>query len=272
MSVVQALLSCFDEYVETMEVPAAEAVEALLLLLKAGEADKFLEVMNGDAEARRQHVELLKRSFEENPAWMEKQMLLQSAELRAAYLDAARQKLASVTAFVYVDAIERSQAEKMHLMADTKHQLLQLSVAEEFLSRLPAGFNRAKELSDWSVKEPSSEQADSYLSEACNCFLFMLDTACVVMCRSLLEEVMERKIPPALMNSEGLLRPKDRMLGRLLDVVNNNLQELKIHPEVPSLVSSVNKIASGAAHHQPVDGHAAFRCLQTTRKAILYLL
>ena len=79
--------------------------------------------------------------------------------------------------------------------------------------------DRAERLLEWSVNESVSEQADMYMAEVCNCFLYGLDAACVVMCRTLLEEVLRRKIPPAVMTANGITQEMDRTLGRMAEVV-----------------------------------------------------
>jgi hypothetical protein len=272
LSVIQSLLTCFDDYIDTTPVPAAEAQEALLVLLRNGEADRFLEIMKGNPERNRELIEAFKRTYSERAAWFEEQTHDICSELRSEYLQTARRKLSSLTEFVLVDAVERSHAEKMNLLADTNHQLLEISVAHEFISRLPNGLNRAQQLSEWAVKEPSSEKADLYLAEACNCFLFGFDTSCVVMCRSLLEEVLERKLPDSILSGAKRSNSKGWTLGSLLDVVNNNLTESGISRDVPVLVRKINEIGSTAAHQSPVSPQEALDCLKKTRAAILRLL
>lgn len=272
MSPIQALLNCFDECVDNMPVPAADALEAILQLLKEGRGEDFIRLMKGDESSNREMLENLIRSYEAKPIEFEGWVNETCAEYRSEYLNTARRKLDSLTAFVHVAVVERSQAEKMILLADTKNQLLHLSVAHSFVSRLPNGLNRANQLSEWSITVPSSEQADLYLMEACNCFLFGLDTACVVMCRSLLEEVLERKLPTSLLLENARLKGKGWTLGSLLDVINNNLNASGISAQIPARLRSVNSAGSRAAHFEPVTPQAALSCLKETRSLILELL
>ena len=56
---------------------------------------------------------------------------------------------------------------------------------------------RATELRECVVAAGCSEEADRYLDEATRCYFFGLYTACAVMCRSVLEEAIKQKLPPA---------------------------------------------------------------------------
>jgi hypothetical protein len=265
------LISCFDHYIETISIPSVDAMQGLLTLLKSGEADKFLDTMKGDREHNRELLEGFKKSYAEDPQRFEEETYDSCARLRKDYLQAARSKLNTVTGFALVDSVTHSQGDQLYLGAGSQNQLLQVSVADDFISRLPSGVDRAERLLEWSVNEAASEQADMYMAEACNCFLYGLDAACVVMCRTLLEEVLKRKIPADVLLSNGISQDKDCTLGRLLEVVKKYRRPLGIHREVPALVEAVMQAGYGVLHQEPVTGSVALACLQQTRKAIVHL-
>jgi len=272
VSIIDSLIACFDHYIETMPIASVDALKGLLTLLKSGEADKFLDTMKGDREHNRELLEGFKKSYAEDPQKFEEETYDSCARLRRDYLQAARTKLNTVTGFALVDSVSSSQSEQFYLGAGSQNQLLQVSVADDFVSRLPGGVDRAERLLEWSVNEPASEQADMYMAEVCNCFLYGLDAACVVMCRTLLEEVLRRKIPADVLLSNGMSQDKDRTLGRLLDVVKKYRRPLGIHRDVPDQLEAVARAGHGALHQEPVTGSVALECLQQTRKAIVQLL
>ncbi len=272
MSIVDSLIACFDHYIETMPIASVDALKGLLTLLKSGEADKFLDTMKGDREQNRELLEGFKASYAKDPQKFEEETFDSCARLRKDYLQTARTKLNTVTGFALVDSVSSAQNEQHYLGAGSQNQLLQVSVADDFMSRLPGGVDRAERLLEWSVNEPASQQADMYMAEVCNCFLYGLDAACVVMCRTLLEEVLRRKIRPEVLAANGMSQDKDRTLGRLLDVVKKNRKPLGFQRDVPDLVEAVARAGYGSLHQEPVTGTVALECLQNTRKAIVQLL
>ncbi len=272
MSIVDSLIACFDHYLETMPIPSVDALKGLLTLLKSGEADKFLDTMMGDREHNRALLEGFKQSYADNPQKFEDETFDRCARLRKDYLQAARTRLNTVTGFALVDSVSSAQSQQHYLGAGSQNQLLQVSVADDFMSRLPGGVDRAERLLEWSVNEPASQQADMYMAEVCNCFLYGLDAACVVMCRTLLEEVLRRKLPAEVLSANGMSQDKDRTLGRLLEVVKKNRRPLGIHRDVPDLLEDVARAGYGSLHQEPVTGAVALGCLQKTRKAIIQLL
>jgi hypothetical protein len=272
VSIVDALIACFDHYVETMPIASVDALKGLLSLLKSGDADKFLDTMKGDREYNRELLEGFKTRYAEDPLRFEEETYDSCARLRRDYLQAARTKLNTVTGYALVDSVTFSQTERFYLGAGSQNQLLQVSVADDFVSRLPGGVDRAERLLEWSVNESVSEQADMYMAEVCNCFLYGLDASCVVMCRTLLEEVLRRKIPQDVLTANGISQDKDRTLGRMVDIVKKNRKRLGIHRDVPDLLDAVTRAGYGALDQEPVTGSVALECLQQTRKAIVQLL
>jgi hypothetical protein len=272
VSIVDSLISCFDHYIETMPIASVDALQGLLTLLKNGEPDKFLDTMKGDREQNRAILEGFKKSYAEDPQKFEEETYDSCARMRKDYLQAARSKLNTVTGFALVDSVSYVTGGQLYLGAGSQNQLLQLSVADDFISRLPGAADRAERLLEWSVAEAPSDQADALMAEACNCFIYGLDAACVLMCRTLLEDVLKRKIPADVQLTNGVSQDKDRTLGRLLDLLKKYRRALNIHRDVPDLVEAVDKAATGVMHQEPVTGSMGLLCLQQTRKAVVLLL
>ena len=116
-----------------------------------------------------------------------------------------------------------------------------------------------------------SDEADRYLDEATRCYFFGLHTACAVMCRSVLEEAIKQKLPPALAR---LVRTRYRnaaTLGNLLHEVNNNLQLTGIDPGFPAVANRVNDTGKKAVHQGLLREDEARRCLQSAREALQLL-
>jgi hypothetical protein len=112
---------------------------------------------------------------------------------------------------------------------------LRAVVAEEFVDLVEPAVARATYLRECVVTSSPSEEADRYLDEATRCSFFALFTACAVMCRSLLEEAIQQKLPEGL---RKLIRSRYRSpatLGKLRHEINNNLLATGIAADVPRL-------------------------------------
>jgi hypothetical protein len=97
-------------------------------------------------------------------------------------------------------------------------------------------------------------------------------TACAVMCRSVLEEAIKQKLPPALTR---LLRTRYRntaTLGNLLHEVNNNLQMTGFDTDFPRMANMVNDVGRKAVHQGLLSEDEARACLQNARRALELLL
>lgn len=263
MTIALELSMRLDELIEESPVPSSDALDALVSLFRAHRKEELLEIFQDH-----NIVADLQKSYDKNPERFEESWKQKRKELRTGYFEEAEKKLDSLTRFVEIRTGERSLAEKMHLLFANDDELLEISVAKDVVStKLPGATKRAKLLREWDVKEPSSEQADRYLSEACSCFIYGFFTACAVMCRSLAEEVIERKLPHSLLSDS-----KDRTLGELLTVINNNLLESGFDREIPRLIRLINEIGSGAAHQTAISEEEALDCVKKTHKAISLLL
>ena len=262
MTAIQELRSSFEDIVDRAEVPAADFLESLLRILRNADAAKVLREA-GLAAAESDRVI---RAYTDDPIRFVEQTSITCASLRSEFQEAAKRKLDSLTGFFLINIIEKTQAEKMISLFDNQHQLLNLGVANDFISKLPDGFSRAKQLSAWAATVSSSEQADLYLKEACSCFLYGFDTACVILCRALLEEILERYL-----SNEMLAAGARWTLGSLLQEVEANLAKRPIPRQARDLMEAVNKVGSTAAHRGSANELIAIECLRNTRTAVLIL-
>ena len=158
----------------------------------------------------------------------------------------------------------------MQRLADQNNTLLETAFAYKLFDLIVPAANRASKLAEVVVKEPSSEEADHYLEEASQCYF--LFTACVVMCRSLLEEVLERKLPRSLLERRPGNKESDMTLGTLLYEVNNS----EFAPKMPAgflrAARTVNQINKRGAHVSRVSADDAWECLKQARAALTLLL
>jgi hypothetical protein len=265
-------VASFERLLKSVSVPAADAVEALAVLIRAGRVEEFLPFIRGDVDSARATLLGIQDYYHREPVEAVNAWNKMASDLRFEYRSTARRKLDTLRKLHIIGTVEREQSEKMNLIADTSNQLLELSLSEDLLSRIEGAVRRGSQLMEWSVSQASSETADGYLSEAATCFLYGLFTSSAVMCRSLLEEITERRLPLHLLAEGRLADPKRRTLGDLLDVLNNNFPEVGVSAETPRLIRRVNELGSRAAHQEAIEETDALECLQKTRLAIIQLL
>ena len=122
------------------------------------------------------------------------------------------------------------------------------------------------------VAGESSEEADRYLDEATRCYFFGLFTACAVMCRSVLEEAIKRRLPAGLAQQVRRRYRNAPTLGNLLHEVNDNLKLAGIDPAFPALANRVNDMGRRAVHQELLSEEEARFCLQSAREALGLLL
>jgi hypothetical protein len=157
--------------------------------------------------------------------------------------------------------------------------LLQVAFAYKVIELMKPAAERAARISELSVAEASSAEADSYLEEACYCYFYQLDTACAITCRSVLEEVVERKISHRILDEWRSEQKKDGSnseptLGTLVYLCKNRTKknEWRLPLSAFASVDDVIKIGNRAAHRQPISGSDAFDCLTAARKAVAEIL
>lgn len=277
VDIVQHLQISFDEYLEDAKGPVEEAIDALLGVLRPENAKQLWNAMASDDFQARDLIEELLPVWRADPAECERRLRKMGESAHDTYLETARRKLGWRTRFKIVGAIQSSEAEKLNLGSDTKHQLLQISVSDELLSRLPVAVSRATLLSEWAVQEATSPAAEQYLFEACNCFLYGLDTACVILCRSLSEEVLERKLDHLLAPHTEAKKAKKKhwggwTLGSLLDLVKLNKADWGIDGDVFDFLLFVKEAGNDATHGKTVTQGKSLSCLKNCHHAITGLL
>ena len=194
-------------------------------------------------------------------------------DMRQGFIQHARQRLTSLTRLQPAEARRPTPAwQEIQRALDTQeNDLLRTAFALELLKTIEPAVARATQLRECVVGASSSDEADRYLDEATRCYFFGLFTACAVMCRSVLEEAIKQKLPPALAH---LIRTRYRnaaTLGNLLHEVNNNLQLTGIDAKFPRLANQVNDTGKRAVHHGLLSEDEARRCLQSAREALRLL-
>jgi hypothetical protein len=163
--------------------------------------------------------------------------------------------------------------EQVQRQADQDNTLLQTAFAYKLVDLIEPAANRASKLVEVVVKEPSSEEADHYLEEASQCYFFGLFTACVIMCRSLLEEVLEQKLPTSFLESRcSGNKESDMTLGKLLHEVNNSELAAKMPAGFLRAARVVNQLGNRGAHVSSASPDKAWKCLKQARAALTLLL
>ncbi len=195
-------------------------------------------------------------------------------DMRQGYIQHARQRLTSLTRLQPLAASPRTPAwQQIQRALDTQeHDLLRTAFALELLDLIEPAVARATELRECVVASPCSDEADRYLDEATRCFFFGLYTACAVMCRSVLEEAVKQKLPPALARLVRTRYRNTATLGNLLHEVNNNLHLTGIDPDFPRVANQVNDTGKRAVHQGLLSEQEARLCLQSAREALQLLL
>lgn len=195
-------------------------------------------------------------------------------EMQHGFIQHARQRLTSLTRLQHVTNLTATpewQAIQRALDAQ-QNDLLRAAFALELLELVEPAVLRATHLRECVVVAACSEDADRYLDEASRCYFYGLFTACAVMCRSVLEEAIKQKLPPALAR---LVRTRYRnapTLGNLLHEVNNNLQQSGVDPAFPRVANQVNDTGKKAVHQGLLSEDEARLCLQNAREALELLL
>ncbi len=195
-------------------------------------------------------------------------------EMRQGFIVHARQRLTSLTRLQHLGGAAPTPAwqEIQRAIDNQENDLLRAAFALELLEMIEPAVLRATHLRECVVSTPSSEEADRYLDEATRCYFFGLYTACAVMCRSVLEEAIKQKLPPALARQVRTRYRNAATLGNLLHEVNNNLQLTGIAPDFPRVANQVNDTGKKAVHQGLLSADEARHCLQSAREALQLLL
>jgi hypothetical protein len=248
--------------------PGREFCEAISELASTGRFAQLSAVLPGIV-----YEELWAR-YQKDPAAFVARWRNLAQEMRQGFVQHARQRLTSLTRLQPVGSNGATPAwQEIQLALDgQQNDLLRAAFALELIGLVEPAVLRAAHLRECEVAAASSEEADKYLDEATRCYFFGMFTACAVMCRSVLEEAVRQKLPPALVR---LVRTRYRnaaTLGNLLHEVNNNLQMTGFDADFPRVANLVNDSGKRAVHQGLLSEDEARDCLQNARLALELLL
>lgn len=248
--------------------PGREFCEAISELAAGGRFEKLQDVLPSIV-----YAELWER-YKRNPTAFIADWRMLAQEMRIGSLQHARQRLTSLTRLQPAGNGEETPAwQKIQLALDAQqNNLLRAAFAWELLEMVEPAVGRATHLRECVVATPSSEEADRYLDEATRCYFYGLFTACAVMCRSVLEEAIKRRLPEGLARQVRSRYRNTATLGNLLHEVNNNLHLTGIDPDFPAMANRVNDVGRKAVHQGLMSEDEARDCLQNARKALELLL
>ena len=248
--------------------PGREFCEAISELAATGRFAQLREVLPAIV-----YDELWARYQQDPPAFVAGWHLL-AQEMRQGFVQHARQRLTSLTRLKQAGSGTATPAwqEIQCALDGQQNDLLRAAFALELLELVEPAVLRATHLRECVVAAASSEEADRYLDEATRCYFFGLFTACAVMCRSVLEEAIEQKLPAGLARQVRSRYRNAATLGNLLHEVNNNLLLTGIDGGFPAIANQVNDVGKKAVHQGLLSEDEARECLQNARKAMQLLL
>jgi hypothetical protein len=177
-----------------LDPPGADLIETMI---RIAEADRW-DVLKGWPD---EQIQLWRNAYENDKANFRETLKKLVNELYSGLLKNSLHRQGSLLTMRFEDRAELTLVERLQRQADEDNTLLETAFAYKLVDLIEPAANRASKLAEVVVKEPSSEEADHYLGETSQCYFFGLFTACVVMCRSLLEEVLERKLPSSFLES-----------------------------------------------------------------------
>jgi hypothetical protein len=218
--------------------------------------------------------EELSERYEQNPAVFVREWGELGREMQQGFVAHARQRLTSLRRPQREDIDNPEPAWKsvQRALDAGENELLRTAIALELVELIEPAAVRATHLRECVVGVECSEEAERYLDEATRCYFLGLFTACAVMCRSVLEEAVKRRLP---VKFEGEIRRRYRntaTLGNLLHEVNNNLIMTRIDPGFPRLANMVNDTGRKAVHQGLLSEDEARGCLENARSALELLL
>jgi hypothetical protein len=248
--------------------PGREFCEAISELAATGRFGQLRNVLPGIV-----YEELWARYRQDPAAFIEGWRML-AQEMRQGFVQHARQRLTSLTRLQQAGngAATPAWQEIQRALDGQQNDLLRAAFALELLELVEPAVMRATHLRECVVAMPSSEEADRYLDEATRCYFFGLFTACAVMCRSVLEEAIEQKLPDSLARQVRRRYRNAATLGNLLHEVNNNLRMTGIDGSFPVLANRVNDVGRKAVHKGLLSEDEARECMQNARQAMELLL
>ena len=154
---------------------------------------------------------------------------------------------------------------------DRRYRLLAAAFADRLTDLVFPAAERAAKLSEMSAKEKPTIEAEKYLEEACLCYFYELYSASAVMCRSILEEIIEtrvRQLRPELLSE---VKEGPYNLGALIAVTSRPASDV-IPPEARREIWTVNELGNRAAHEGPLMEKDALECLLAARHSLICIL
>ena len=195
-------------------------------------------------------------------------------DMHRGFIQHARRRLTRLTRMQQAEGSQQAPSwEAIQRALDgQENELLRTALALELVEMIEPAAWRASHLRECLVGAACSEEADRYLDEATRCYFLGFFTACAVMCRSVLEEAIRQKLPPALARQVRSRYRNAATLGNLLHEVNNNLRLTGIDPRFLRLANYVNDAGKRAVHRGLLAEDEARQCLQSAREALQLLL
>jgi hypothetical protein len=218
--------------------------------------------------------EELSSRYEQNPAIFVREWGELGRKMQQGFVAHARQRLTSLRRPLQGSSDDPEPAWKaiQRALDAGENELLRTAIALELVEMIEPAAVRAAHLRECVVGVECSDEAERYLDEATRCYFLGLFTACAVMCRSVLEEAVKKRLP---VKFEGEIRRRYRntaTLGNLLHEVNNNLIMTRIDPGFPRLANMVNDTGKKAVHQGLLSEDEARSCIENARSALELLL
>jgi len=268
VDIISSLELQLDRIVEEFEKPAAEFAEALADLVEQRSWGDLEKLFGPDGSRQ------IRDSFNKDPVGIVLRLREAADACKTRFVEDASRQLTRLSQSNFSQLKPHDFAEWLQTAFDPKRDLLYVAFAYKLMGLVRPATERARELRDLVLKEATSEDADKYLSEACDCYFLGLYSASAVMCRSLLEEALERKLPVGLLEQwkrKAQSKGQELTLGNLLWRANNHAP-LPVTPKFLELARKVNVIASTSAHKKAINQVEARDCLLKTRQALTILL
>lgn len=248
------------------EAPGRGFCEAISELSANGQFDRLQGILPAVVYAE------LRERLERAPADFVAGWRRLGRQMQEGFVHHARQRLTSLTRIQQAQEDTPEWQQIQRALDGKQNDLLRAAFALEFLELVEPAVWRAAQLRECVVAGESSEEADRYLDEATRCYFLGLFTACAVMCRSVLEEAIKRRLPVGLAQQVRKRYRNAPTLGNLLHEVNDNLKLTGIDAAFPALANRVNDMGRKAVHQEPVSEEEARFCLQSAREALRLLL
>ena len=182
-----------------------------------------------------------------------------------------RQTIRSATSFhvrgslgdALVQLHERAEEQEL------RSNLLAIAFADRLTDLVFPAADRAAKLTNLIVRQQPSREAENYLEEACFCYFYALYSACAVMCRAVLEEILRKRIHNLNRNQSGDITDATNTLGALV----SKAKTLKaIPPEAFHETDRVKELGDRAAHGDPLHEEDAWESLLAARHAVTCIL